>query len=279
MSIQNYQNRQIDDKTKKTLIILGIIVIFLMFVSSMVDNSNDSNKEDKNSTTSEFTYHQNNVDILKNTIKSDIASDVIMALENTASISKNYKMVEEDVIAYANNEYEIYIEVLVRLIISDRNIKIYIFENQFDVNTATLLYDSANPNAIKTLSDEERENFRKLQREYIVDSTIQIMPSTGVLLHNALGNTQFSFTIKNVSKYDIGNVTLKIAPGYMGYHSNSKAGSYTTYESITSGASKEYTLTPKNWTDYDLFTITEVIVYFNDGTAIKFDEYDCKFLN
>ena len=272
--------KQDDNKTKTILIIIGIF-LFLALISAIV-NGNSSDKQnydnsDKTST-SDYKYHQDNIDVITNAISTDIAEKIVLALEKTSSIGKYYKIAADDVIKYENNEYEIYIEIMVRVLVDNDKFTIYTYESQYDLDTALLLYDSTKETSLKTLSTEERDNIRQSQRKYIVENIIQITPSTGVLLHNSLGKTQLSFTIKNVGRDKIDNISLKITPGFLGYQSDINSGTYTTHESILAGRSKEYNLSPKGWTDYDIFTITEVIIYFDDGTSIKLDEYDCQFL-
>ena len=272
--------KQDDNKTKTILIIIGIF-LFLALISAIV-NGNSSDKQnydnsDKTST-SDYKYHQDNIDVITNAINTDIAEKIVLALEKTSSIGKYYKIAADDVIKYENNEYEIYIEIMVRVLVDNDKFTIYTYESQYDLDTALLLYDSTKETSLKTLSTEERDNIRQSQRKYIVENIIQITPSTGVLLHNSLGKTQLSFTIKNVGRDKIDNISLKITPGFLGYQSDINSGTYTTHESILAGRSKEYNLSPKGWTDYDSFTITEVIIYFDDGTSIKLDEYDCQFL-
>lgn len=272
--------KQDDNKTKTILIIIGIF-LFLALISAIV-NGNSSDKQnydnsDKTST-SDYKYHQDNIDVITNAISTDIAEKIVLALEKSSSIGKYYKIAADDVIKYENNEYEIYIEIMVRVLVDNDKFTIYTYESQYDLDTALLLYDSTKETSLKTLSTEERDNIRQSQRKYIVENIIQITPSTGVLLHNSLGKTQLSFTIKNVGRDKIDNISLKIAPGFLGYQSDINSGTYTTHESILAGRSKEYNLSPKGWTDYDIFTITEVIIYFDDGTSIKLDEYDCQFL-
>ena len=112
-----------------------------------------------------------------------------------------------------------------------------------------------------------------------MENIIEITPAVGILSHNALGGSQLSFSVKNVGDMNIGNISITIAPGYVGYvASELRAGTYTTHESIPVGQSRQYTLNPNGWSDYETFNVVEIIIYFNDGTAIKFDQYDCQFL-
>lgn len=272
--------KQDDNKTKNILIIIGIF-LFLALISAIVNgNSSDKQNYDNSDKTSisDYKYHQDNIDVITNAISTDIAEKIVLALEKTSSIGKYYKIAADDVIKYENNEYVIYIEIMVRVLVDNDKFTIYTYESQYDLDTALLLYDSTKETSLKTLSTEERDNIRQSQRKYIVENIIQITPSTGVLLQNSLGKTQLSFTIKNVGRDKIDNISLKITPGFLGYQSDINSGTYTTHESILAGRSKEYNLSPKGWTDYDIFTITEVIIYFDDGTSIKLDEYDCQFL-
>lgn len=268
------QKKQNDNKN--ITIVIGILIAISLFIALIVAIVNGNNSDKPN--TSEYTYHQDNVDVITNAINTNFAEKIVLALEKTASIGKHYKIIADDIFKYENSEYEIYMEIMVRVLVDNDKFTIYTYESQYDANTALLLYDSSNEASFKTLSTEERDSIRQSQRKYIVENTIQITPSAGVLLHNSLGKTQLSFTIKNVGKDKIDNISLKITPGFLGYQSDINTGTYTTHESIIAGKSKEYNLSPKGWTDYDLFKITEVIIYFDDGTSIKFDEYDCQFL-
>ena len=272
--------KQDDGKTKTILIVVGIL-LFLALISAIVNGNNSDKQNDNNSNKpgeSTYIHHQDNVDVIKSVVGTDVAERIVFALEKTSSISKYYQIVADNVIKFENSEYEIYMGIMVRVIVDGDDFTIYTYESHYNVNTALLLFDSTKETSLKILSTEERDSIRQSQRKYIVENTIQITPSTGVLLHNSLGKTQLSFTVKNVGKDKIDNISLTITPGFLGYQSDINAGTYTTYESILAGRSKEYNLSPKGWTDYDLFTITEVIIYFDDGTSIKFDEYDCQFL-
>ena len=49
----------------------------------------------------------------------------------------------------------------------------------------------------------------------------------------------------------------------------------------TIGKSKKFELntTDTKGKNYDFFEITNVVIMFEDGTSITFDEYDCQFLS
>ena len=265
------KKQKISTKTAVLLTVGCIAVMLLITIWAIIYGQKNPQ--------SKFEYHKNNVNIISNTIDATLAENIVSAMEKSNVITKSYKMVSEDIIPCGEGEYEIYVGVLLRVVTSTDAFKLYIFKTKYSVNNSVLLFDSSNESSLKVLEQQERENFKKSQRKYLVESTIKITPSIGILSHNALGGSQLSFSVKNVGNTDIGNISITIAPGFIGYGgSKLKAGTYTTYESITVGQIKEYTLNPKGWVDYDTFNVIEVIIYFSDGTAIKFDEYDCQFL-
>ena len=227
---------------------------------------------------SDFTYHKKNVEVVESIVDStDLAKDIVFAFEDTGAFEKNTKIDAEDIIQCAENEYELYAGLCVRLTLDDGFI-VETFEQYYNEETAIVLYDSNLDGIVKALSSEERDELHKSQRKYIVENTIEITPSVGVLTHNALGTTKFSLQIRNTGKDKIDNVYLRFVPGFPGYEADSKALTYSTYESIMPGRSETYDLQTTKWFDYDYFRIVEVVVYFSDGTAIKFNRYDCQFL-
>ena len=234
-------------------------------------------------TKSDFSYNKENIQVISNTINidEDLAKDIVFALEKTSCLTKHSKLHEEDVFTLENGEYEIYMSLMIRLVMSENQFKIYTFKNVYnDKDEATiLLYDSSNPESYITLSEEERNDLIASQRRYQVVNTIQIIPRSGILVHDRLGNSSVSFTVKNVSNTTFSYIQLKITPGFLGHTSDYKTKNYSSYESIFVGQSKEFNLTTTGWTDYDLFTITEVVIYFSDGSSILFNEYDCQFLS
>ena len=223
-------------------------------------------------------YHSENVAVFKEVFGEDIARDIVLAIEKTGVIGDSQKLSVEDIYPDKNNEYDIYTGITLRLVLFSEHFKLYTYEKEYNSQTAILLYDSADISTLRTLTKAEYDSIKESQRRYIVENTIDILPSIGVLLHNQYGKSQFSFTIKNIGQDKIDNITMKITPGFVGYQSDRNVGTYTTYDALAPGKSKEYTLTKTDWGDYDLFYITEVVVYFSDGTAIKFNKYDCQFL-
>lgn len=251
-----------------------LIAIFLSAVLALVLSFSSSD----NQSSSDHPFHKNNIAVMKTVFDKNLAKKMVFAFEETGAIGDSFEMQSEDILSYTNNEYDIYMGLTVRVFVDGENFKFYTYEEQYDSETAILLYDSTNKESTKVLSKTEQESFEESQRKYLVKSTIQITPSTGILLHNSLGGTQLSFVVKNLSTDKIDNVAITFIPWFPGYEANHKGGTYYTYQSLTSGQSKEFNITAKDWSNYDYYKITQVIVYFSDGTAIKFNRYDCQFL-
>ena len=225
-------------------------------------------------------YHDKNIQALSLHFGNNLAEKILLGLEETHILKENTQLDSEWIVKRSEHSFEIYTDFSAIIILNNDQFKILTYETVFDEATAILLYDSTTPNEIKALSETEKENLKNLQRKYQVQNTIRLSPQFGALLHNQLGETFCSFTVKNVSDSDIVYMEFEFALSFPGYTSDFKS-HYTSWDEIAIGKSKKFELntTDTKGKNYDFFEITNVVIMFEDGTSIAFDEYDCQFLS
>ena len=272
---------------KKGFIIFSVIVVaFVVLIALALDLKTLNSSEDSNNTdTNETTINSNelgekNIQALSSHFGDSLAKNILLALEETHILKENTQLDSELIVKRSEQSFEIYTDFSAIIILNNDQFKILTYETVFDEATAILLYDSTTPNEMKALSEAERENLKSSQRKYQVQSTIRLSPQFGALLHNQLGQTFLSFTVKNVSDSDIVYMEFEFALSFPGYTSGFKS-HYTSWDEIAIGKSKKFELntTDTKGENYDFFEITNVVIMFEDGTSIAFDEYDCQFLS
>lgn len=242
----------------------------LMGCSSNSDNSTNNNS---------FKYHKENIVVLSTVSDSIVAEKMLSGLEDSCAIVNNTKLVAEDIIKHNDNCIELYAGLMVRFYIQDGEVLLYTFETVYSDDTAILLYDSAQVNPVKILTETERNSLIYTQREYVVHTTIEITPASGFVLHNALGTSKIQLTFKNKSDTAISRVDVLMTPYISGVSFESKNASYSMLDKLTVNNSITKTVIIPEWSNYDTYKIIKVIVAFSDGTAIAFDSFDCQFLN
>lgn len=261
---------------KKGFIIFSVIVVaFVVLMVLVLELTTIPSSEDSNNDLGE-----KNIQALSSHFGDSLAKNILLALEETHILKENTQLDSELIVKRSEQSFEIYTDFSAIIILNNDQFKILTYETVFDESTAILLYDSTTPNEMKALSEAERENLKSSQRKYQVQNTIRISPQFGALLHNQLGQTFFSFTVKNVSDSDIVYMEFKFALSFPGYTSDFKS-RYTSWDEIAIGKSKKFELktSETKWKNYDFFEITNVVIMFEDGTSIAFDEYDCQFLS
>lgn len=261
---------------KKGFIIFSVIVIvFVVLMVLVLELTTPPSSKNSNNDISE-----KNIQAISFHFGDNLAKKILLALEETHILKENTQLDSECIVKRTEQSYEIYTDLSAIITISKDQFKILTYETVFDEATAILLYDSTMPNETKALSEAERESLRSSQRKYQVQNTIRLSPQFGALLHNQLGQTYFSFTVENVSDSDIVYMEFQFALSFPGYTSSFK-GHYTSYDEIAIGKSKKFELntTESKGKNYDFFEITNVVIMFEDGTSIAFDEYDCQFLS
>ena len=261
---------------KKGFIIFSVIVVaFVVLMVLVLELTTIPSSEDSNNDLGE-----KNIQALSSHFGDSLAKKILLALEETHILKENTQLDSELIVKRSEQSFEIYTDFSAIIILNNDQFKILTYETVFDESTAILLYDSTTPNEMKALSEAERENLKSSQRKYQVQNTIRLSPQFGALLHNQLGQTFFSFTVKNVSDSDIVYMDFQFALSFPGYTSSFK-GHYTSWDEIAIGKSKKFELntTETKGKNYDFFEITNVVIMFEDGTSITFDEYDCQFLS
>ena len=223
-------------------------------------------------------YHDNNIQALSSHFETELAEEILSGLEKTNVLKGNTHLNSDWIVKRDTNTFELYNDFSIIISVNNNQFKIFTYETVYDEAAAILLYDSANPAEMKTLSETERESLRSAQRKYQVQSTIDISPSFGALLHNQFGNTYFSFSVKNKSDSAFVYIEITFTPSYPGYEGELKKKSYTSWNEIQIGESKTFKLKTTGWDNYDFFEVTNIVIMFDDGTSIKFNEYDCQFL-
>ena len=223
-------------------------------------------------------YYDNNIQALSSHFESKLAEEILSGLEKTNVLKDNTRLNSDWIVKRDTRSFEIYIDFSVIISANGEEFKIFTYETIYNEATAILLYDSTNPSEMKTLSETERESLKSAQRKYQVQSTIDISPSFGALLHNQSGNTYFSFSVKNKSDSAFVYIEITFTPSFPGYEGELKKKSYTSWNEIQIGESKTFELKTTGWDNYDFFEVTNIVIMFDDGTSIKFNEYDCKFL-
>lgn len=223
-------------------------------------------------------YHDNNIQALSSHFETELAEEILSGLEKTNVLKGNTRLNSDWIVKRDTNTFELYNDFSIIISVNNNQFKIFTYETVYDEAAAILLYDSANPAEIKTLSETERENLRSAQRKYQVQSTIDISPSFGALLHNQFGNTYFSFSVKNKSDSTFVYIEITFTPSFPGYEGELKKKSYTSWNEIQIGESKTFELKTTGWDNYDFFEVTNIVIMFDDGTSIEFNEYDCQFL-
>lgn len=257
----------------KKRILLFITILF--FVFCLVGCSTNSNEPIGNN---EFKYHNQNIAVLSTVLDDSTANIMVSALEDSCAIVNNTRLVAEDVIKHNDNCIELYAGLMVRFYIQDEKVMLYTFETVYD-DTAILLYDSAQGNPVKILTETERNNLIYTQREYVVHTTIEITPASGFILHNALGTSKVQLTFKNRSDTTISSVDILMTPYISGVSFDSKNASYSMLDMLVVNNSITKTVIIPEWSNYDSYKIIKVIVAFSDGTIIAFDSFDCQFLD
>ena len=222
-------------------------------------------------------YYDNNIQALSAHFESKLAEEILSGLEKTNVLKDNTRLNSDWIVKRDTNTFELYNDFSIIISVNNNQFKIFTYETVYDEATAILLYDSANPAEIKTLSETERESLRSAQRKYQVQSTIDIFPSFGALLHNQLGYTYGEFSVKNKSNSSFVHLQVTIKPSLPGYESDFVE-TYTSWDEIKIGQTKPFTFKTTEWDNYDFFRITKIVIMFEDGTSIYFDEYDCQFL-
>ena len=248
-------------------LILTILIVCIAFISC-----SDS------TTTKSYKYHKDNIKTLSSLVDSSTAENMISALENSYAIKTDTKLVAEDMREIDDNCYELYAGLMVRFYIQDGEVLLYTFETVYSDDTAILLYDSAQANSLKILTEAERNSLIYTQREYVVHTTIEITPASGFVLHNALGTSKIQLTFKNKSDTAISRVDALMTPYISGVSFESKNASYSMLDKLTVNNSITKTVIIPEWSNYDTYKIIKVIIAFSDGTAIAFDSFDCQFL-
>ena len=252
---------------KRKILLITLCIMFTIFTGCYTTNS-------------QFEYHQENLTTLTNVTNSDSAETMLLALESSGAITQYTKLVEADIIKKDENNIELYAGLMVHFYIENSIIKLYTFETTFSEDSAILLYDSSQEAPIRILSETERSSLISSQRKYIVQTTIKISPSTGILLHSLYGSSNISLKFTNRSDTKIDNVYLVITPCIIGGGTfESKNRSYTMIDPISINGSISKTLTVSGWNQYDTYKITKAVITFSDGTAISFNAFDCQFLN
>lgn len=222
-------------------------------------------------------YHDNNIQALSSHFESKLAKEILSGLEKTNVLKDNTRLNSDWIVKRDTNIFELYNDFSVIISVNNNQFKIFTYETVYDEAAAILLYDSANPAEMKTLSETERESLRSAQRKYQVQSTIDIFPSFGALLHNQFGYTYGEFSVKNKSNSSFVHLQVTIKPSIPGYESDFGE-TYTSWDEIKIGQTKPFTFKTTEWDNYDFFRITKIVIMFEDGTSIYFDEYDCQFL-
>jgi archaellum component FlaG (FlaF/FlaG flagellin family) len=223
-------------------------------------------------------YHDNNIQALSSHFEAELVEEILSGLEKTNVLKDNTRLNSDWIVKRDTSSFEIYIDFSVIISVNGDKFKIFTYKTEYNEATAILLYDSTNPSEMKTLSETERESFRSTQRKYQVQSTIEISPSLGSLLHNQFGNTYFSFSVKNKSNSSFVYIEITFTPSFPGYEGELKKKSYTFWNEIQIGESKKFELKTTGWEKYDFFEVTDIVIMFGDGTSVKFNEYDCQFL-
>ena len=271
----------IEDTTKKPknrikpfiglfLLIAFMIGTAITFIISDIENS----------------PHNKNIERLEEFVGVDLADDVASALEKTASIKEDHKISYGDVTVCETGVYEIFTEITVRVVVEGNHFKLYTFYEQFDIGTPILLFDSSNTSNFKTLTNEEYDDIRYLQRKYLVESNIQISSKNTIMYSVATGTPlpAFEITIKNLSDKTIERVHFSWTD-----KERENTNFYTVFntdqyfgleyaglpKTLAPGETRIYTIDMVN----ESYILKGLSITFTDGTEINFNEYDYQFLN
>lgn len=247
--MNNYSQNSSYSKTQKSRdikIILVCVGIFVILFSIIIFNS-ENDKSPKQ-------QHNDNVQVLSAHFGNDLAEKILLGLEETHILNEKTELNSDWIVKRTEQSFEIYTDFSAIIILNNDQFKIFTYETVFDEATAILLYDSITPNEMKVLSEAERENLRSSQRKYQVQNTVRISPQFGVLLHNKLGQTFFSFTVENVCDSNIVCMEFEFTLSFPGYTSGFK-GHHTSWDEIKVGKSKEFELNTTNsrGENYDFF--------------------------
>lgn len=251
---------------KKTSIIIVSLLIFCFLLFAC---------EKKES----FLYHSNNVDIIKS-IDNDRAQEITTALEETNVLNEDTKLVAADVVYISSQVYELYAQLMVRIILNENGFKIFTFETTYSSENAILLFDSLDNTTKKILSEDERNRLIFYQRRTLVHSTISITPSSGSITMDSSGEKYISLDIRNQTSTSISYFSVTFLP-FIDSQAIENAADTTVMGHFTIPAlsTKSFKANIKKTNSYNYYKIIGVMIYFSDTTAIKFDEFDCQFLN
>ena len=255
-------------------IFIGIVFLAIVFISMIVMVVE----------TSDFavsTYGQVER-IIKRNVDSDLGDDITNALYDSGAFINGFDMDKNDVVYLGDGEYELYVGITVRVIIKNKTFKIYTYYTQYTNDTRILLYDSIMSKPVKVLRDDEHEAIKKKQRNILVDSTLNLNWSDGEIGDDSSKKSSyFTITFKNLGDKTIEYMSIK---AWEKYDTDGRPNiSYKTKRGevngrIEPGKSESYIVSGHGWSFERSIVLAEIVIYYEDGTVIELDEYDCKLL-
>ncbi len=251
---------------------LIITILFFVFCLVLTSCSLSANKHSK--------YYNQNVESLSLVVDKELAQLMIASFEEINIVDDNTKITKEDIYVKSDTDFEVYLPLMIHCSVINEKFVISTYETTYNEDTAIILYDSTSPENKIRLTKEEINTLRISQRQTIVHNTISISPSTGLILHNALGVSKFTFTFTNLSDSAISTIMIVVTPYIIGGDGYTyKNAGYTLVETLDIGQSINKSLSISTWSNYDMYKISEVTIMFSDGSAVKFDQFDCQFLD
>ena len=107
-----------------------------------------------------------------------------------------------------------------------------------------------------------------------ISSVISISTANGVVSN--LSTPYFTITVGNVSGKTIKRIYIE---GWEDENTDGKPGwSYVGDNSIATDHNRKYIIYGQGWSLNSSITLSQIVVYFEDGSSVVFDEYDCKIM-
>ena len=203
-----------------------------------------------------------NIGTVKECINVENAKEIVNAFYKTGVINDEYKISESDIVKSGVNEYDINLDVALKLITDGKSFKMYTYNSKFNINSAILLYDSEKPKAYRMLNSSELTSIKRSQRKYFVENTVQI------------NMKNYSLTVENTGTKDIANINIFFGPS--GEGNSVFTYYYNTERDLAPGERQVHTMLLPGATES--YKITRIVVHFKDNTQIELDEFDAQFL-
>ena len=220
--------------------------------------------------------------IIRKNVDEELGDDITRALYESGAFIDGFDMEKNDVSYLGDGEYDLYVGITARVIIDGDHFKIYTYYKEYTNDTRIFLYDSTRSKPVKILREDEHEAIRKTQRNIYVDSLLNLNWYNGVKEEGSTKDDSY-FVIKftNLGDKTIEYMSIK---AWEKYDTGGRPKiSYKTNRGKINGRiepdeSESYVVTGHGWSFESSIVLAEIVIYYEDGAVVEFDEYDCNML-